>query len=412
VISTAEPRFSTDHAGQGQRIDFASPPRLITVAFTLLWLSGWLLLCTITVLQYKRFGSLDLLSIAMLAVGGPPVVLALLWVSFGKRESLLVSPARIRIERWAGPVRLTRTFESHAIRGLRVTTAWEGPLADLAAIRHFYSGGNGRIEFHTDRGTLTVGHDVSTEAADRIVDHTRQLVPHLPGVPAERGVRRRMAHHAAAFMTMTMLGFALNVPVRLAIVDRPICFYDDTSVPLEAIDVSVLRPTGRVVLVPIDDFPADRARAIADYFATTFGVRIDVAPAMTWPENAYVPERRQMNSAVMLTRLEEAYVTAIPPVIAIALTTRDMFNPAVNWAYVFSYRRNNRVAVVSPARMDRGCMGVFSADESRIMARLRKMVGKNIGLMYFGLEMSTDPLSMLYANIGGPQELDAMSERF
>ncbi len=57
-------------------------------------------------------------------------------------------------------------------------------------------------------------------------------------------------------------------------------------------------------------------------------------------------------------------------------------------------------------------MGVFPADEARVMARLRKMVGKNIGIMYFGLEMSTDPLSMLYANIGGPQELDAMSERF
>ena len=46
------------------------------------------------------------------------------------------------------------------------------------------------------------------------------------------------------------------------------------------------------------------------------------------------------------------------------------------------------------------------------MARLRKMVGKNIGILYFGLEMSEDPASMLYAHIGGPQELDAMSDRF
>ena len=62
--------------------------------------------------------------------------------------------------------------------------------------------------------------------------------------------------------------------------------------------------------------------------------------------------------------------------------------------------------------MDRGCMGVFEADDGRVMARLRKMVGKNIGIMYFGLEMSADPASMLYSNIGGPQELDAMSEQF
>jgi len=32
----------------------------------------------------------------------------------------------------------------------------------------------------------------------------------------------------------------------------------------------------------------------------------------------------------------------------------------------------NAVAVVSPARMDRGCMGLFQADDDRIMARLRK----------------------------------------
>ena len=119
-----------------------------------------------------------------------------------------------------------------------------------------------------------------------------------------------------------------------------------------------------------------------------------------------------MNSALMLTRLEETYAAANSPVIAIALTTRDMFNSEVNWRYVFSYRRNNRIAVVSPARMERGCMGVFAADEERIMARLRKMVGKNIGIMYFGLDASNDPISMLYANIGGPQELDAMSELF
>ncbi len=356
---TAEPRFSTDDAGHGQRLDFASPPRLITVAFALLWLAGWLLLCVLTVLEYSRFGSLNLLSIVMLAVGGPPVVLALLWVSTGKRESLLVSPAGIRIERWVGPICLSRAFESPAITGLRVTTVSEGLLSDLVAIRLFYSGGNGRIAFDTDRGTFTVGHDVSSEAAGRIVEHTRQLVPQLAAPPSEPAGRRRLANHAAALMTMGMLGFAFHAPVRLAIVDRPICFYDDTAVPREPIDVSVLRPAARVYLVPIDDFPVDRARAIADHFAKTFGVRIDVAPAMAWPEDAYVPERRQMNSAVMLTRLEETYAAANPPVIAIALTTRDMFNPAVKWAYVFSYRRNNRMAVVSPARMDRAAWACF-----------------------------------------------------
>ncbi len=402
-----------DPTGHGHRIDFRSPPRLLTIAFTLLWLSGWLLLLTLTVLDYKRFGALNLLGIVLLAAGGPPVALALLWVASGKRESLLVTPGEVRIDRWAGPIRLSRKFEPTTIRALQVAASSGGLLSDLVALRQFYSGGNGRIAFDTDRGGFTVGHDVSDDVAGRIVEQVRPLIPSLSSPIVERrGTGRRLTNRAATFMTMTMLGFALNVPARLAVIDRPICFYSNSVVPRQPIDVSALRPPGRVYLVPIDDFPIDRARAIAEHFRATFGVVIEVAPAIAWPPDAYVPERRQMNSAVMLTRLEEIYATTDGPVVAIGLTTRDMFNPGVNWGYVFSYRRNNRVAVVSPARMDRGCMGLFQADEARIMARLRKMVGKNIGIMYFGLEMSGDPASMLYGSIGGPQELDAMSEGF
>jgi predicted Zn-dependent protease len=402
--------FHVDAAGR-HRIDFASPPRLLTIAFTLLWLSGWLLLLTLTVLEYTRFGSLNLLSIVLLA-GGPPVALALLWMALGKRETLLVSPGEVRINRWVGPIPLSRTFEPHDITGIRVATVSGGPLADLEAIRQFYGGGNGCITIDTRRGPFTVGHDVSADA-DGIVERARQLLPQLSSQTSDSGSSRpRMAARAAGFMTMVMVGFALNVPVKLAIVDRAICFYDDTAVPRQPIDVSGMRPPGQVYLVPVDDFPADDARALAEYFRTTFRVAIEVAPALAWPEGAYVAERRQMDSAVMLTRLEEIYTTADAPVVAIALTTRDMFNPGVNWRYVFSYRRHNRMAIVSPARMDRGCMGLFQADDARIMARLRRMVGKNIGIMYFGLEMSGDPVSMLYRNIGGPQELDAMSERF
>jgi predicted Zn-dependent protease len=384
---------------------------MLTIAFALLWLSGWLLLLTLMVLDYKRFGTVSLLWIVMLAVGGPPVALALLWAASGKRESLLLTPSEVRIDRWAGPIRLSRKFEPNTIKGLQVATVSGGPLSDLAAVRQFYSGGDGLVAFDTDRGTFTVGDAISSEEAGRIVERARQLVPQLSGLSVT-GRRQPIANHAAAFMTMTMLGFALHAPFRLAITDRPICFYNDAAAPRNPIDVSGMHPPGRVYLVPIDDFPVERARAIAEHFRTKFGVAIEVSPAIAWPEDAYVPERRQMNSSVMLTRLEDTYATADGPVIAIALTTRDMFNPDVNWKYVFSYRRNNRLAVVSPARMERGCMGLFAADERRIMARLRKMVGKNIGIMYFGLGTSADPVSMLYANIGGPQELDAMSELF
>ena len=239
-------------------------------------------------------------------------------------------------------------------------------------------------------------------------DERTQVRVRAAGTPA----RRRRHSDVARFMTAFLIAIAFSVATRLFITDRPICFYDDSVVPRSPIDVSHIRPAARVYLVPIEDFPVNRAAAIAEHFRAKFGVRIEVAPRVAWPEGAYVERRRQMNSAAMLSRLESIYASRGHSAVAIGLTTRDMFNPEVNWRYVFSYRSSKRVAVVSPARMSGGCMGLVRADESRIMARLRKMVGKNIGILYFGLPLSTDPASMLYGDIGGPQELDAMSEMY
>lgn len=65
----------------------------------------------------------------------------------------------------------------------------------------------------------------------------------------------------------------------------------------------------------------------------------------------------------------------------VGLTDVDMFIPDVSWRYAFSKREPPRFAVVSTARMDRGCMGIVRASSGIQMARLRKMVGKNIGVL-------------------------------
>jgi predicted Zn-dependent protease len=409
----AEPHFSYDPVNQGHRFDFPrGRPRVLTIAFTVLWFAGWLFLLVSLALNSVRFHSLNVTGIALLVVAGAPVALALLWAALGKRESLIVTPSELRIYRWTGPMRVARSISTATIVGLRAAAVPSGLLADFCAVREFFGAGCGSLAIDTTRRTFSVGHTVAAEAGRQLTEEIRHFRPQLTTPASGAAPPRRTTDYVAGFMTVSLIGFAVTTPARLLLTDRPICFYDDTVMPRRPIDVSRLRPVGRVYLVPIEDFPADRATAIADHFRTKFGVAIEVAPAMAWPEGAYVEHRRQMNAALMLTRLESIYATPGNPAVAIGLTTRDMFNPEGNWAYVFSYRTNNRVAVVSPARMDRGCMGLVEAEDDRIMARLRKMVGKNIGILYFGLDMSPDPASMLYGRIGGPQELDAMSESF
>lgn len=407
------PTPSIDPGTHGRRFEFAAErPRILTIGFTLLWFAGWLCLLALFAVDYLRFGDVSIGGTALLVVGGIPVAAALLWSVSGKRETLIVTPTELLMYRWAGPIRLGRSVRTTAVVCLRTVRVPSGLSADYFAIREFYGAGAGALAIDTTNRTFSIGHNLSVEAACQVIEQVRHFLPQLAGLGAEPVRRHRARDYVAGLMTASLIGFAINVPARLLLTDRPICFYDDSIAPDHPIDVSRIHPARRVLLVPIDDFPVERATAIAEHFRGKFGVAIDVAPRVEWPDGAYVESRRQMNSEVMLTRLNSRYATPDSQFVAIGLTTRDIFNPGVNWNYVFSYRGDNRVAVVSPARMDRGCMGIVQASDDRILARLQKMVGKNIGILYFGLDMSEDPASMLYAHIGGPQELDAMSGLF
>jgi hypothetical protein len=92
------------------------------------------------------------------------------------------------------------------------------------------------------------------------------------------------------------------------------------------------------------------------------------------------------------------------------VTREDLYiRGRLDWAWAFGLRDAGRLAVVSTARM---LSGTELFPERYIGARLRKMVTKNIGLLYFGLAQSDDPTSVLYGNILGLPDLDAMGEDF
>jgi hypothetical protein len=52
------------------------------------------------------------------------------------------------------------------------------------------------------------------------------------------------------------------------------------------------------------------------------------------------------------------------------------------------------------------------ADVSDPETRVRKMVTKDIAILYYGKPQSNDPHSVLYNQIGGIEELDQVGEDF
>ncbi len=95
----------------------------------------------------------------------------------------------------------------------------------------------------------------------------------------------------------------------------------------------------------------------------------------------------------------------------IGITEEDIYIRKSSWQFAFSYRAENRFAVVSSARMNPVNFDQPN-DQALLHTRLRKMITKNIGILYFGLPQNNDPRSVLYRSILGVDELDRVGEDF
>jgi len=134
----------------------------------------------------------------------------------------------------------------------------------------------------------------------------------------------------------------------------------------------------------------------------------------TTVRNAIDPRRQQLVAERLIASVRRAFPTLAndPNVILIGFTSNDMYPLSMNWRFAFGWRTaSTRAAVVSTARMDLH----YPGEPSGIAlpeTRLRKMVAKDIGILYYGLPESNNPRSVLYGQILGIQELDAVSEEF
>ena len=115
--------------------------------------------------------------------------------------------------------------------------------------------------------------------------------------------------------------------------------------------------------------------------------------------------------AINLMKLRYPNLASDPNAVVIGLTDEDLFIRKRDSQYAFSYRAQRRFAVVSTARMDPANLG-GAANEVLAEARLRKMVLKNIGVLYYLLPTNHDPNSVLYDDVGGVEDLDNMGEDF
>jgi predicted Zn-dependent protease len=151
----------------------------------------------------------------------------------------------------------------------------------------------------------------------------------------------------------------------------------------------------------------DHLQYLQRYYHEQLGLDIELLPELTTDHTAWVRDRRQWSAEGLANQVRQ--VVGNVEAVVIGVTGNDIYLRTSDWRFAFGWRLDNRVAIVSYARMD---PRFFKEPENAelLQRRLRHMVTKDLGLMLYDLEPSPDPFSPVYNDIGGIEELDAMGE--
>jgi len=162
-----------------------------------------------------------------------------------------------------------------------------------------------------------------------------------------------------------------------------------------------------VVLVPLDDFPADRATAIRDRLAADYRLPISVAESLSIHDETFDPASNQLVAESVVDELGALHPEWQGGVLVIGLTTTDMrIEGRPDWRFAFSYRVSDGVAVVSSANMS----VLLDFGEGARWNRFGKMVLRQVAFLYYGLQPVTNPDDLLYNTILSTGDVDRIAD--
>ena len=176
-----------------------------------------------------------------------------------------------------------------------------------------------------------------------------------------------------------------------------------------------LKPRGGpVYLVPLGAPDPPFLDNVAAYLEQRYQLRVVKLAALPLDKSVVDNARRQLIAEALIALMRRGYPreAADDSAVLVGITSNDLYIASYTksrWA--FSYRMDGRFAVVSTARMDEGRWGRVSNPEL-LETRLRKMVTKNLGILYFRLDQSTDRRSVMYGPIQSFGDLDSIGDDF
>jgi predicted Zn-dependent protease len=169
-----------------------------------------------------------------------------------------------------------------------------------------------------------------------------------------------------------------------------------------------------VYFVPVGNAPITQINDLVMHYQQKFDLKSEVLPGIVTSASIFDFNRQQLVAEDVIEGLKGHYSKYLrnDSTILIGVTNEDMYPRGQDWEFCFGWREaKSRIAVVSTARMNLHYIGEpIGATDS--LTRMRKVITKDIGLMYYRKSPSHNPHSVLFDGILGIQELDQVSEEF
>jgi predicted Zn-dependent protease len=171
---------------------------------------------------------------------------------------------------------------------------------------------------------------------------------------------------------------------------------------------------GPVYFVPLGAPDPPFLDSVAGYLEQRYQLRVVRLAGLPLDESVVDNRRRQLVAEALIALMRREYPREAEDgsAVLVGITAHDLYIAShTRWRWALSYRTGERFAVVSTARMDDAAWG-GAPDAQRLEVRLRKMVTKNLGILYFGLNQTSDRRSVMFGPILGLGDLDSAGEEF
>lgn len=180
---------------------------------------------------------------------------------------------------------------------------------------------------------------------------------------------------------------------------------------------SELRGSGSVYVVQFGTVQSVSVTRLLEDFYKHYGLQLRLLPTISPPDWARNVPRKQLVAEDLVTAMRLAYPTqaAEPGSVMIGITDEDMYISALNWTYAFSFRSEERFAVISTAHLSEP--GEDSDNDKPVSAdvlqkRAAKALTRDVGILHYRLQPSNSYSSILYRYIDEPSDLDGVGEDY